>query len=294
MKIVVTGASGQLGRLVAEELLEHVSADELVLTTRHPDALSHLAERGVTVRFADFDAPDTLVGAFDGCERMLLISTLSIGRRVEQHRAAIEAAVRSGVQYIAYTSFPNPDPQHPVGPIATEHGETERILQGSGVAWTILRNATYAELQIPPGSLAVAGGKLYTNAGEGRLSSISRADCARAAAAVLTGEGHEGKIYDVTGTEALTQQELAELLAEVSGRPVKLVPVGDRTLSWGLTRAGAPKPVARSIVAFGKAVREGYYDVVDPAFAALTGLEPRSLRDDLIAHRGDLVSVVSV
>jgi NAD(P)H dehydrogenase (quinone) len=291
MKIIVTGASGQLGRLVAEELLERVPPDELILTTRHPDTLAHLAERGVTVRFADFDAPESLASAVAGGERMLLISTLSIGRRTQQHRAAIEAAAAAGVQHVAYTSFPKPEPRHPVGAIATEHGETELILEASGLAWTILRNATFAELQVPPGSLAVAGGKLYTNAGQGRLASVSRRDCARAAAAVLTGAGHEGRTYDVTGPEALTQRELAELLAEVSGRPVKLMPVGDRTLGWGLARAGAPKPVARSIVAFGKAVREGYYEIVDPAFTQLTGLEPRSLRDVLIAHRGDLVAV---
>jgi NAD(P)H dehydrogenase (quinone) len=290
MSIIVTGASGQLGQLVADELLERVPADELVFATRHPDALTHLEERGASVRKADFDEPESLPGAFAGGERMLLISTLAIGRRVSQHRVAIEAAREAGVKHVVYTSFPKPEPSHPVGPIATEHGETEQLLHDSGLDWTVLRNATFAELQIPPGSLAVAGGKLYTNAGNGKLASVSRRDCARAAAAVLTGEGHAGRTYDVTGPQALTQTELADLLAEVSGRPVKLVPVGDRTLSWGLTRAGAPKPVARSIVAFGKAVREGYYDVVDPAFSQITGLEPRSLREVLIAHRGDLVA----
>jgi NAD(P)H dehydrogenase (quinone) len=289
MSVIVTGASGQLGRLVAEELLEHMPADELIFVTRHPDALDHLTEQGAAVRHGDFDEPGTLPAAFAGGDRMLLISTLSIGRRVQQHRAAIEAAQRAGVQHVVYTSFPKPEPGHPVGPIATEHGETEQILMDSGLTWAVLRFATFAELQVPPGALAVAGGKLYTNAGEGRLASVSRRDCARAAAAVLTDDGHEGRCYDVTGPEALTQTELADLLAEVSGRPVKLVPVGDRTLTWGLTRAGAPKPVARSIVAFGKAIREGYYDVVDPAFTQLTGGEPRSLRDVLIAHRGDLV-----
>jgi NAD(P)H dehydrogenase (quinone) len=108
----------------------------------------------------------------------------------------------------------------------------------------------------------------------------------------MTSDGHEGKTYDVTGPAALTQDELAELLSEVSGRPVRLVPVGDRSLTWGLTRAGAPKPVARSIVAFGRAIREGYYDVVDPAVSMLTGQEPTSLRDVLIAHRGDLLGAV--
>jgi NAD(P)H dehydrogenase (quinone) len=289
MSVIVTGASGQLGRLVAEELLERVPADELIFVTRHPDALDHLTARGATVRHGDFDAPESLAGAFAGGERMLLISTLSIGRRSGQNRAAIEAAAAAGVQHVVYTSFPKPEAGHPVGPIATEHGETEAILHDSGLAWTVLRFATFAELQVPPGALAVAGGKLYTNAGEGRLASVSRRDCARAAAAVLAGEGHAGQTYNVTAEEALTQSELADLLAEVSGRPIQLIPVGDRTLTWGLTRAGAPKPVARSIVAFGKAIREGYYDVVDPAFSALTGSAPSSLREVLIAHRGDLV-----
>jgi NAD(P)H dehydrogenase (quinone) len=292
MSVIVTGASGQLGRLVAEELLERVEPGELVLVTRHPDALEHLVERGATVRRGDFDDPASLVDAFAGGERLLLISTLSIGRRAQQHGAGIEAAATAGVRHVVYTSFPKPGAGHPVGAIATEHGETEAILHKSGVAWTVLRNATFAELQVPPGAMAVAGGKLYTNAGDGRLASVSRRDCARVAAAVLTSDGHEGKTYDVTGPEALTQDELANLLSEISGRPVKLVPVGDRSLTWGLTRAGAPKPVARSIVAFGKAIREGYYDVVDPAVSVLTGHEPSSLRDVLIAHRGDLLGAI--
>ena len=292
MSVVVTGASGHLGRLVAEELLDRIPPSEIVLVTRHPEAIADLGEQGATVRHGDFDDPDSLVGAFEGGESMLLISTLAVGRRVPQHRAAIEAAQAAGIRRLVYTSFPKPVADHPVGPIATEHGETEAILQQSGLEWTVLRNATYAELQVPPGALAVAGGKLYTNAGDGRLVSVSRRDCARAAAAVMTTDGHAGKTYDVTGDEALSQAELVGLLSEVSGRTVELVPVGDRMLSWGLARTGAPKPVARAIVAFGKGVREGYYDVVDPAVTKLTGVPPRSLRDVLIAHRGDLLASV--
>ena len=292
MSVVVTGASGNLGRLVAEELLERMPPSELVLVTRHPEAIADLGDRGAKVRRGDFDDPDSLVPAFEGGESMLLISTLAVGRRVPQHRAAIEAASAAGIRHLVYTSFPKPAADHPVGPIATEHGETEAILHESGLEWTVLRNATYAELQVPPGALAVAGGKLYTNAGEGRLTSVSRRDCARAAAAVMTTDGHAGKTYDVTGQEALSQTELAGLLSEVSGRSIELVPVGDRMLSWGLTRHGAPKPIARAIVAFGKAVREGYYDSVDPAVTTLTGAPPRSLKDVLIAHRGDLLASV--
>ncbi|MCW3063583.1 MAG: family NAD(P)-dependent oxidoreductase [Solirubrobacterales bacterium] len=292
MSVIVTGASGHLGRLVAEDLLERAPHSDLVLVTRHPEALRDLANRGATVRYGDFDEPDSLSTAFAGGERMLLISTLAVGRRSAQHRAAIEAASAAGIRHVVYTSFPNPGPDHPVGPVATEHGDTEKILRESGLDWTVLRNATYAELQVIPGALAVAGGKLYTNAGDGLLVPVSRHDCAAAAASVLTTDGHEGLIHDITGEEALSQTQLADLLSEVSGRQVKLIPVGDRVLGWGLTRSGAPKPVARAIVAFGRAIREGYYDVVDPAVSRLTGRAPRTLRDVLIANRGELLAAV--
>ncbi|HEY6762044.1 MAG TPA: SDR family oxidoreductase [Baekduia sp.] len=290
MSVVVTGASGHLGRLVAEELLERLPASEVILVTRHPEAIADLAERGASVRRGDFDEPDSLVAAFEGATRMLLISTLAVGRRVEQHRAALDAATTAGIRHVAYTSFPKPVPAHPVGPIATEHGETEQLLHASGLGWTVLRNGTYAELQVEPAAMAVAGGKLYTNAGDGRLVPVSRRDCARAAAAVLTSDGHLGKTYDITGPEALSQHDLADVLSDISGRRVEVVPIGDRMLSWGLARNGAPKPVARAVVSFGRAIREGYYDVVDPAAQTLTGVEPVTLRDVLVAHRGHLLA----
>jgi NAD(P)H dehydrogenase (quinone) len=294
MSVIVTGASGHLGRLVAEDLVERIAPTDLILVTRHPEALRDMTDLGVTVRYGDFDEPRSLPAAFEGGERMLLISTLAVGRRTAQHQAAIEAASAAGIRHLVYTSFPNPRPDHPVGLVATEHGATEAILRQSGLDWTVLRNATYAELQVMPGALAVAGGKLYTNAGDGLLVPVSRHDCAAAAAAVLTSDGHEGITYDITGPEALRQEQLAGLFAEISGREVKLMPVGDRVLGWGLTRNGAPKPVARAIVAFGRAIREGYYDVVDPSVTHLTGREPRTLRDVLIANRGELLAAVGV
>jgi NAD(P)H dehydrogenase (quinone) len=287
---IVTGASGHLGRLVAEELLERLPASELILVTRHPEALEDMTERGASVRYGDFDEPQSLPSAFAGGTGMLMISTLAVGRRIAQHQNAIDAAAAAGVEHIVYTSFLNPVARHPVGAIATEHGDTEELLRQSALRWTILRNATFAELQVQPGALAVAGGKLYTNAGDGRLSYVSRRDVARVAATVLTGDGHAGMTYDVTASETLSQRELADLLSEVSGRAVKLVPLGDRVLTWGLTRNGAPKPVAKAIAAFGRAIREGYYETVDPAAATITGHVPTSMRDVLVAHRGDLLT----
>ena len=289
MKIVVTGASGQLGHIVAMQLLERISPDELILITRRPHALSALAERGADVRFGDFDEPESLPEAFAGAERMLLISTNNIGERVPQHRAAIDAATVAGVRQVVYTSLTNPVAGHPTGPVVDEHRETEELLMSSGMAWTVLRYGAYADLQVPLGAMAVSYGKLVTNAGDGRIAPISRQDCAAAAVAVLTSDGHDGAIYDVTGPEALSQSEIAALVSEISGRPIEVVPIGDRKLAWGLSRLGAPKPVARAIVNLGVATRENYFDVVDSAFESLTGRRARPLRDVLMAHRGELV-----
>jgi NAD(P)H dehydrogenase (quinone) len=288
MKICVSGASGQLGRLVGEELLGRLEAQELVLMSRTPDALPEFAERGVEVRYGDFDEPGSLAEGFAGCDRVLLISSMAVGRRVEQHRAALKAAITAGVQRIVYTSLTNPVEGHPCGLVVDENRLTEELLHDSDLLWTVLRNAAYAELQVPLGAVAITYGKLVTNAGEGRVAPISRADCAAAAATVLIGDSHEGQTYEITGPEALSQSDIARLLSEVSGRPVTVVQTGDRRMRWGLGRLGTPKPVARAIVDLGIATREGYFDLVDEGFERLVGRRQQTLREVLTASRIEL------
>ena len=289
MRIIVTGASGNLGRLVAENLMERLTPEQVILVTRHPEALSEFHARGAIVRYGDFDDPDSLPAAFGGGRRMLLISTDAIGRRVAQHRAAIDAAVAAGIERLVFTSYVNPVAANPTGPAAREPGETETVLHHSGLEWTVLRFGSFAELQVPPATLAVSAGKLVTNSGDGRIVPVSRRDCAEAAAVTLTTDGHLGKTYEITGSQALAATDLAELFSDVSGQSVKVVQLGDKMLTWLLSRYGTPKPVARAVTAFGRAVREGYFDVVDPTFELLTGRPPLSLQDVLIAHRGDLL-----
>jgi NAD(P)H dehydrogenase (quinone) len=143
---------------------------------------------------------------------------------------------------------------------------------------------------VPLGAIAVTYGKLVTNAGTGRVAPISRGDCAVAAATVLTGEGHEGHTYEITGPEAVSQADIAALLTEVTGQPVQVIQSGDRRLQWGLTRLGTPKPVARMIVQLGVATRDGYFDVVEPTFEGLVGRPPRTLREILVENRGELAA----
>jgi NAD(P)H dehydrogenase (quinone) len=289
VRVVVSGASGQLGRLVAEQLLGRLTPEHVILVSHTPDALEELAAVGAEVRRGDFDDPASLPSAFSGGDRLLLISTQDIGRRVEQHRAAINAAAPAGIRHVVYTSLTNPVEGHPSGIVVDEHRQTEEMLHASGLAWTVLRNAAYAELQVPLGAVAVSYGRLVTNAADGRFAPISRSDCAAAAVAVLTSDGHDGKTYEITGPEAVTQTDIARLLTDLSGQVVRVLPTGDRRLLWGLSRIGTPKPVARAIVDLGIATREGYFDVVDPSFEKLTGRRPRTLREILAAHRGELL-----
>jgi NAD(P)H dehydrogenase (quinone) len=291
MSVIVTGAAGHLGRLVAEELLERLAPEDLVLVSRRPEALDELRARGADVRYGDFDDPASLREAFAGGRRMLLISTDAIGRRVQQHRAAIDAAATAGVGHVVFTSIVNPVAENPNGANAWEQGRTETMLQRTGLASTVLRFGTFAELVLAPAATAVQNGRMITNSGDGRIVPISRRDCAEAAAITLTTEGHTGKTYAITGPEALSPSDLAALYAELSGQPVKVVQLNDTMLTSVLVGIGTPMPIAWAMTAFGRAVRRGYFDVVDPAFERLAGRPPVALRDVLIAQRADLLAV---
>jgi NAD(P)H dehydrogenase (quinone) len=293
MTIAITGASGQLGRLTAEALLETVAPSDVVLVTRSPDGLADLAERGAVVRRADFDDPASLAPAFEGVDRLLLISASVIGNRVHQHRAAIDAAVTAGVRSVAYTGGANPSHSNPAAAMR-DHRETEEAVRASGLAWTFLRNAIYAESLLQGASAAIASGQLITNAGEGRTAHVARADCAAAAAAVLTTDGHAGKAYDITSTDALNAADVAALFTELSGRPVEPVYLGDEEwIAAMVEHAGMPEPLARDIATFGIAARQGYLGAVSTTVAALTGREPVGVRAVLEARREELVGAAA-
>ena len=291
MSVIVTGAAGHLGRLVAEQLLKRLAPEQLILVTRRPEALGEVRARGADVRYGDFDDPPSLRGAFAGGRRMLLISTEAVGLRVSQHRAAIDAAATAGIDRVVFTSIVNPVPRNPIGANAWEQGTTESMLHRSGLAWTVLRFGSFAELQLPPAATAVKNRRLITNAGDGRIVPVSRRDCAEAAAVTLTTDGHCGNTYEITGPQALSQRELAELYAELSGQPVSLLQLSDTLLTRLLVGIGTPLPIAWGIRSFGRAVRHGYFDVVDPAFERLTGRPPVTLPDVLVEHRADLLAV---
>lgn len=280
MKYVITGASGTLGRLVAEETLAKVDPSDLILVTRSPSKLADFAERGAEVRTGDFDEPESLASAFDGGDRMLLISTDVVGDRVAGHRNAIAAAKDAGIGFIAYTSVVNPVEHSPVA-VNPDHQETERLLAESGIAYTALRNGLYTDMEIPAAQGAIASGQYVSNRGEGRVASVSRADCARIAAAVLVYDGDLETSYDVTGPKALSAEELAAIYAEVGGSPVEVVLVDDEAFIAGLVGSGIPEGVARVVASFGQGIREGYLDGTSDAIERFTGRAPESVKEVL-------------
>lgn len=236
--IVITGASGQLGRLVIEALLKKVPAAEIVAAVRNPEKVADLATRGVQVRLADYDQPASLAAAFTGASKLLLISASEVGRRVPQHRAVIDAAKAAGVSLLAYTSILHADTS-PL-PLAAEHKETENLIRASGLPAVILRNGWYTENYVAAIPAALQYGVVLGSAGRGRIASAARADYADAAAAVLTLENQAGRIYELAGDESYTLGELADEITRKSGKAVAYQDLPESELKAALLGAGLP------------------------------------------------------
>lgn len=254
--ICVTAATGQLGRKVVEFLLKRLEPEKLVLAVRNPAKAQEFAEKGLTVREADYDRPETLERAFEGVTKLLLISSPSVGRRVEQHRNAIEAAKRSGVKTIVYTSVLHADRSR-LGVIAEEHRQTEAMVKSSGMDYTILRNGWYVENFAPQVKNALNQGFIVGCAGKGKISAAPRSDYAEAAAVVLTTDGHSGKIYELAGDEAFTMEELAAEISLQTGKEVSyknLTP--DEYVRW-LVSTGVSEEVARFLATMDEAIEKG-------------------------------------
>jgi NAD(P)H dehydrogenase (quinone) len=290
MKIVVTGASGQYGRSAVAKLLERAAAEDLILLTRRPEKLADLAAIGANVRRGDFDDPASLVEAFRGGERMLLISATRVGQRVAQHKAAIDAAVAAGVRHVAYTSVVGIGPGNPAV-VTRDHGPTEQLMRESGLAWTALRDSQYADAvvhQMAPNALA--SGRWLSSSGDGRIAVVAREDCVACAVEVLTGSGHENRVYDITGPDRIAYREAAAMASEVAGSAIDYVATDDAGMYAMFDALGIPRePVDDQVVAgipwnsddmvtFEAAVREGWFDVISDDVERLTGRRPKSLR----------------
>ena len=240
--IAITGASGQLGQLVIEDLLKTVAAEQLVAIVRNPTKVSQFSERGVQVRAASYEDKTALVQALDGVEKLLLISSSEVGQRAVQHRNVIEAAKEAGVKLIAYTSLLHAD-SSPLA-LADEHVATEKMLQQSGIPFVLLRNGWYTEnylASIPP---ALQHGVFIGSAGDGKIASATRADYAVAAAKVITLENQAGKVYELAGDNGWTLAELTAKLTKQSGTTVAYQNLPEADFKAALLGAGLPEGLA--------------------------------------------------
>lgn len=240
--IVVTGATGQLGHLVIASLLKKVPAREIVAAVRNVDKARDLAESGVQVRYADYNKPASWDEALQGADKVLLISSSEIGQRANQHRIVIEAAKRSGVKLLAYTSVLHADTS--LLGLAGEHRDTEALLHASGVPFVLLRNGWYTENYTAGVPAAVAHGGVYGCAGAGRISSAARADYAEAAATVLTSDNQAGRVYELAGDSAYTLAELAAEISRQSGKDIGYVNLPQSDYKDLLIKVGLPEVLA--------------------------------------------------
>jgi NAD(P)H dehydrogenase (quinone) len=251
----VTGASGQLGRLVLEELLRKTAPANIVALVRDPAKLVDMSNLGVLVRAFDYNDEAGLPAALDGVDRLLLISSSEIGQRGPQHRAVINAAREAGVGFIAYTSVLHADSS--TLDLAAEHRETENAIQQSGLSYSLLRNGWYLENYTIGASMEIEHGTVIGSTGEGRISAASRADYAEAATKVLLGVSDQRAVYELAGDESFTLSEYAETLAEVSGQPVTYRYLPEPEFRGALQGMGLPAPVADLIAQSSAAAADG-------------------------------------
>ena len=286
--ILVTGASGQLGRLVLDNLLASgkVAPADIIATTRNVEKLSDYAAKGVSVRAADFDNPASLDTAFAGADKILIISTDELGvpgKRLAQHKVAVAAAQKAGAKHILYTSIPQPDDS--LVTFAPDHLGTEEAIKATGIAHTILRDGWYAENLFMSLPHALQTGSWYTSTGQGKIAHITRADTAAAIAGAVLKAGTESNIYTLTGTKSRTAEEIAAIVSAATGKPLAVVHVTDAQLAEGLKGAGLPEAFIPTIVSFDANTREGKIASVTNDAETLSGRKPMSFEDFVAASK---------
>ncbi|MFJ8537482.1 SDR family oxidoreductase [Streptomyces sp. NPDC093591] len=280
MSIVVTGATGNLGRHVVEQLLEKVPADQVTAVVRSPEKAADLAERGVKIAVADYNTPDTFEALFSAGDKVLLISGSEVGNdRVGQHQVVINAAKTAGVALLAYTSAPG----SLTAALADDHRGTEKALLASGLPYVLLRNGWYHENYTENLDPVLQYNAVTHAAGEGRVSSAARADYAAAAVAVLTGEGHENKTYELGGDVAWSFAEYAAELSRQSGKEIANNAVSAEDLVGILAGAGLPEPLPAILAGVDTSIEKGELVVDSGDLSRLAGRPTTPIADAIAA-----------
>lgn len=279
MKLLITGATGKLGTKIVETLLETVPAEQLAVSVRSLEKAQNLKDRGIDVRHGNFDEPETLDKAFAGIDRLLIISTDGDNEtRIPQHANAVAAAQRAGVSFIAYTSVVNA--QESKNFLAPTHRATEQAIQKTGIPYAFLRNNWYLENETSSIQSVLAGAPWLTSAQSGKVGWVPQQDYATAAAAVLTQDGHDNAIYELSGN-LMTQEEFAAVLGDVLGKEVQVQQVDDAAYADIMAGAGLPEFLIPMLVNVQQGIREGTLDVESQGFEKLLGRPVTPLKEGL-------------
>ncbi|MFZ7093650.1 SDR family oxidoreductase [Primorskyibacter sp. 2E233] len=283
LKYLVTGASGQLGAKVIEALLKTEAPRQIGGLVRRDEAAATLEAKGIEVQVASYTDPEALKAAFEGVERLLLVSSSEVGQRAEQHRNVISAAKAAGVNFVAYTSILGAKTS-PLTVLPGEHVATEDALAASGLRYAVLRNGWYTENYVMGAGAAVAHGALIGAAGEGRISSASRQDYAEAAAAVLSGDLPEsGTVYELAGDGSYNLTEFAAAISDLTGKQVPYVDMSADAYAAALVGAGLPEPVAQMLADSDRGASEGGLFSEDRTLSRLIGRPTTPWRETLKA-----------
>jgi len=263
LTIAITGATGHLGRLVIDELLSRTEPATIVALARDTAKATDMSTRGVQVRPFDYDRPDTLAPALDGVDRLLLISGSAVGQRVPQHAAVIDAATTAGVPFVAYTSVLHADAATHLA-VAPEHVETEALLAEAPFTVALLRNGWYSENLVDTAKQAADSGVLLTSADDGKQFTASRADFAAAAAAVLTAPTAPAATYELAGDTGFSYEQFAEMVSELTGKPVTVNHVSSQEHRAALADAGLPDGLVDFLVSTDQAIADGELADTEP------------------------------
>jgi NAD(P)H dehydrogenase (quinone) len=276
--ILVTGATGGLGRVVVENLLKTVSPNDISVLVRDPAKAADLQAQGVTIKQGDYNDYASLVAAFGGVDKLFLVSGNDIPNRVPQHTNAINAAKEAGVKHVVYTSFQRKteDGSSAAAFVAEAHLATEKLLKASGLTYTILKNALYLDVLPLFMGPVLETGTLYLPASEGKVPYASRADMGAAGAAVLTGAGHENQTYEIANDTSYSFADIAKILSDLSGKSIQYVSPDAEEFGTALAAAGVPAGAIQMTAGFSVAIAQGEFDFPSPTLATLLGRQPES------------------
>lgn len=278
--ILVTGASGQLGRSVIGHLLSAIPASRIIALVRDPEKVKDLSAKGVGVRVGTYDDAASLVQAFQGVDTLFFTSASDLEKRVPQHKNVVEAAKQAGIRHVVYTSFQrkNTTATSPIAFVAEAHLRTEEWLRTSGMTYTFLKNTLYMDmLPMFIGDQVLQTGTVYLPAGEGKGAYLTREDMAEIGARVLLTPGHENKEYDVTGESSVTLADIAALIGKASGKNIQYVSPPVIEFKKALLGAGVPELMVNISTAFAVAIAQGEFEKTNPTVSTLLGRAPVSI-----------------